>query len=530
MEGAAGACLPPVSRTAGVHSTRILQFSARPAEDAGDGFPPDRVDPSKVMRQALTRRILGQASRNSTWLLLGQAAGVLLATAFAVPAARMLGAHEFGQYAYASTLTSFLTLAASLGIDVLLVRNLARDFTRRAEEFGGAIVIRTVAWALGMGGLAVFARASGADSGALLVFGASVLPVLLTGCATAVMAAREEMRFVSVLQTGTSALRVVLSLIALHSGEGVLGVAWANLAAASAGMVSAFLLVGRRYGLGLAPVDWHRLVAMARAAAPFGMAGLLFTIYFRFNTVLLGATGAGAEVGFYAVGSRIMEAYLLVPGSILAASFPILSRLHGTDGAAFSRTCRVLHRVVLAIAWPTVAILAARPGDLLAWIFGMDYAQAGRCLSVIAWMAPLLAVNLVLGNTLFATGRSGAVLRTEAAGVGVSVLAGLILVPRWGALGAAIAIVVTEVAVVSRNLWALRQDRSVFPGSDAFVPAVPAAFLAYLIAAHTPLPLIASVLLGGGAYVALFVLGGGLDATERARFRALTAMPKAGRS
>lgn len=471
----------------------------------------------------MSRRNLGQASRNSAWLLLGQMAGVLVSAAFAVPAARLLGAHEFGQYAYASTLTSFLTLAASLGIDILLVRNLARDFSRGVEEFSSAVAIRGILWALGMGVLALFVELSGATGtvrAAILVLGLSALPVLLTGCACAVMAAREEMAFVSAIQTGTNVARVVLCLLVLHSGGGVLGVAWASLWAALAGMLASLLLVWRRYGLRPVRFNLRRLVALGRAAAPFGLAGLLFTLYFRWNVVLLGASRTGGEVGLYAVGSRIMEAYLLIPGSIVAASFPILSRLHGAGDASFGRACRVLHRVLLAIAFPTLALLAGRPVEFLGWIFGSDYVAGGPALSILAWLAPLLAINLVLGNALFASGRPGEVLRTEASGVLVSVLAGLLLVPRWGVTGAAVGILLTEVAVVARNGWALRREAAVFPGREAIVPAVPAALLTSIAVAHLPLPLLLALPAGVVVYLVLFVMGGGLRAEELAWVRA----------
>ena len=82
---------------------------------------------------------LGRVSRNSAWLLLGQVAGIAISFAFTLFAARILGASGFGQYAFALTLTSFLTLATSLGLDVLLVRTLARDFSQASKEFTAAL-------------------------------------------------------------------------------------------------------------------------------------------------------------------------------------------------------------------------------------------------------------------------------------------------------------------------------------------------------------------------------------------------------
>ncbi len=462
---------------------------------------------------------LSRASRNSSWMLLGQVAAVAASFVFTLYAARILGAHGFGQYAFALTLTSFLTLAASLGLDVLLIRSLARDFTRAGTELGAAIGLRTVLWLVGMAVLLVAVHVLPTTEGArvaTLILGLSVLPVLLTGCATAVMAAREHLGSVAIVNAGANLLRTGLGLLVLHLGMGVIGVAWATVCGAVLGSIVAFIIVIRRYELHFGRARARQLKEIAWRAAPFGAAGLLFTLYFRLNVMVLGLWRGDGDVGLYAACFKFPEAFVLIPGSVLAATFPILSRLHGTDDHAFGQGCRFLSRLILVIGIPIAALIAARPAAILGWLYGAEYTIAASTLAVVIWLAPLLGLNWVLGNALFAAGRPKDVLRTELIGVLASIATALLLIPRWGPLGAAIGVVFTSAVVVIRNTWSLRTERAATPSWDVIFPALPVALLIGLIYRNVPLSVPAGFVGGLLLYGIVFVLAGGVRPHERA--------------
>jgi hypothetical protein len=118
---------------------------------------------------------------------------------------------------------------------------------------------------------------------------------------------------------------------------------------------------------------------------------------------------------------------------------PQLSRLLGAgrvDAAA------ALHRrttaYVIALSWPVYLLLAGfGPGFLR--LFGDGFGAGSAALAVLS---VAMLVNVGCGNVqtlLLMSGRSGRHLAATVAGLAANLTAGVLLIPRYGALGAAVA-------------------------------------------------------------------------------------------
>jgi O-antigen/teichoic acid export membrane protein len=134
---------------------------------------------------------------------------------------------------------------------------------------------------------------------------------------------------------------------------------------------------------------------------------------------------------------------------VLVVTFPALCR--AVDLAPLRRVSLGLGAVAAAA---TVATwLAARP--LVVTIYGGRYADSAPVLRLLALSLPLLFVNYALTHQVLAWGGQRAYLWVTVAALAVNLAANLALVPSWGAQGAAVATLVTEVAVSSGCVVAL---------------------------------------------------------------------------
>ncbi len=367
--------------------------------------------------------------------------------------ARTLGTDDFGRYAALMALVTFVQLGAEFGQEPVLVRVLAQRRVRDGEPGGGDAgevargpdVQRLVGGALAM--RLAFTAAGGA---LLVVIGARLLPI---GTVTLALAAG------GVVATSGAVLRAVfrteqrlgrlcvvaLVNVATFSGALAIARAWqlglaGAVAAWSAGQLGGSLTataLARR----LVPVmpRWQSAVTgmLARSGWALALNALLLTVTFRVGQLVVVDLLGAEQGGYLAAGSRLAEAFALVPEPLMLVLLPAFAAYdvaaRGAQRALGVRVVRWLGIVALTVI---VAASTAAP-TLVALLFGVRYLPAVPVLRVSIWLALLAATGSVFTNLLIARGLERVLLAVNAVSSLVTVAASLVVVPRLGFVGAA---------------------------------------------------------------------------------------------
>jgi PST family polysaccharide transporter len=236
---------------------------------------------------------------------------------------------------------------------------------------------------------------------------------------------------------------------------------------------------------------------------------LLGLILFNFNLVLIGVVRSRAEAGLYSA------AYTLIAfGANLIVAFahtvmPTLARL---DSDLAQRDA-VFQRSVLqafAVALPAGVGAALIADQIIATVFGAQFAGAIPALRILAWYLPLAAIRELPVVALIAAGQERALLRVNTHTAIVNVLLALGAVPAFGLVGAATATAVSEVV----RLWlaARAAGKAGYPAvalQRLWAPASAAIAMAALMLLVRPSALWTSIPLGALAYGAALLLAFG---------------------
>lgn len=172
------------------------------------------------------------------------------------------------------------------------------------------------------------------------------------------------------------------------------------------------------------------------------------------GVLLTGALSGPAEAGLFAAAGRYALAGLLIMQGLRVAMAPHLSRLLGGSGAGQRHEAATLYRkttqVIVALSFPAYLLLAVFAPAFLG-LFGGDFPRAAGPLAVLAG-AMLVNVGVGLAQTvLLMSGNSRGHLYATLTGLVANVTAALLLVPRYGAMGAALA---WSLGIVAENLIA----------------------------------------------------------------------------
>jgi O-antigen/teichoic acid export membrane protein len=182
---------------------------------------------------------------------------------------------------------------------------------------------------------------------------------------------------------------------------------------------------------------------------------VMFGVVFWCNTILdyfLGRQGdvmfltllcpRASEASLYDVAYSIVQVGLLVlTAGLGGVSLAALSRFAATDRVRMNSLYRVIVRTTSLLTIPLLAFILVRAPDILKLLFSDKYAGAASILRIILGMRILSRLFATGENAdyLLALGKVWLVVRIGAIASCVTVGAHLILIPRWGAVGAACA-------------------------------------------------------------------------------------------
>jgi O-antigen/teichoic acid export membrane protein len=259
--------------------------------------------------------------------------------------------------------------------------------------------------------------------------------------------------------------------LALHLGAGALG----NLA----------LHFAARARL---PQRAPPLAGILALALPVAALGLVQQAYFWIDHVFLRAFVGAEELGRYSACVRLFGWLVFAAGFATASALPWLAQRQ-REGT--------LEAAVGELATPLVLGLAAAAGllwpladELLARLFGAPFAREADSLRWLGAAALAVGAGGATLTGVLATGRTRLALGVGLGALAVNVLANALLVPEFGARGAAAATAATELTVLVASCVVLARlgARPLFP--RRLLLAAPLALLLALVG-HLAQPLLA---------------------------------------
>ena len=178
---------------------------------------------------------------------------------------------------------------------------------------------------------------------------------------------------------------------------------------------------------------------MMAYALPFMVVSLLSMMMHWLDVVMLGMLTDTATVGLYHPAARtagLIRAVLLAFAGIAA---PMIAALHtGPESREIGRIYKMLTRWIVGLVVPPVILFMLLPEPVLG-VFGERFTEGSNALLLLT-AASFLQVCFGLSSTLLAmTGYARLSLYNALGALGLQVVLNLILIPRFGITGAALA-------------------------------------------------------------------------------------------
>jgi O-antigen/teichoic acid export membrane protein len=386
-----------------------------------------------------------------------------LAATFVV--ARYLGPGAYGELSLAIATLALLSAIGTLGLEHIASRELS------AGEDAPALTLRAL-WRMRLAGatfgcagmlLAAWIAPRFASPIGPLLFVLALVPLVQVGdLAEWRLVAASRSRSVATATLVVAPLAALLRLAMAWQGAGLAAFAWAVVAE---WCLRSLLLWLATRPLRAAetgePEDFARkAMALLKESAPLLLAGIAVFIYMRIDQFMIAGYLGPTQVGLYSAVVVVSEAPLVLPAILLRAALPMLSREASAPAqdAAFEglmRACFWFH-ALLAL------VLAAAAVPLVRLLYGEAYLPAVEAFRIVVLGAPFVALGVVSSGWLVIRRCTGHALRRTLLGMAVNIVLNVVLIPRMGIAGAALATLLAQLSATYAADYFHAETRALF--------------------------------------------------------------------
>lgn len=399
------------------------------------------LTPAFIRRRIEHRPNLLKIVDNIGWLFFDKILRMGVGLFVGVWIARYLGPEQFGLLSFATAFVGLFGAIATMGLQGIVVRDIVRDPEGKEETLGTAAVLQLIGGLISYGLILAsifWLRADDALAKTIVAILGSMM--LFKACEIAVYWFESQVlsKYTVWVQNGVFLIFAMFKVGLILQNAPLIVFAWTMMAEALGVAFLMLLMLGLRGpGLNRLNVSFNRAKTLLADSWPLLFSGIAILIYMKIDQIMLGQMVGDEAVGIYSAAVRVSEVWYFVPITIVASVFPaILEAKKRSEKLYYDR----LQRLYDLLVW--LSIFVALPTSFLSTtivtvLFGDAYKQSGTILSIHIWASVFVFLGVASGKWFLAENQQLLSLQRTVLGAMTNIILNLLLITKFGVLGAA---------------------------------------------------------------------------------------------
>lgn len=410
---------------------------------------------------------------NSMWQIGEKIATMIISVVVSALIARYLGTEKFGLANYIISVVSLFTTFSTLGMEKITIKDILDNTENEGKILGTSFFIRII------GGMVLIILSQITIyvlNGANKLY--QILGIIMGSCMLLkafevieyYLQSQMKLKSVSIIRFITAIVVAIFKILVVVFDWGTIGFVFSYLVdALTAGILFYiyYKIIGqckwtldKKYAKNLLSRCWYVAIA-----------GLMTTIYMRMDQVMLGSMlNSTFENGIYSAAARIAEMWYFVPMAIISAFQPAIMESRNNDNKEiYTNNMQRLYDII-AIVGVLFGIIISLFGWLAVDIlYGVEYSKATNVLMISVWAGLFATLGSARSVWLISENLQKYTLVYTTIGAIVNLILNTILIPIYGAYGAAIA---TLAAQLIANVFALMPFKNTRASSVMILKAI----------------------------------------------------------
>ncbi|WP_330704579.1 flippase [Novosphingobium resinovorum] len=405
---------------------------------------------------------------NSAWLMADNLFTNAVTFIVFVGVARYYGADQYGAYAYVFAIAQLFAVLGQMGLDGLLIRDLVDNPDDHPRVLGTGGGLRFAGYCIGGLGCLIYGLVMPQhDSTERWLFFSAFLFILFTPAPMLLdnwFRSRVEARYSTIARMAGTLIGGLARGIVILLGGSIIIMGYVQAASVLIIVAVSLPLFLRRGGP--APHRWvfdpKKARAMLSESWMIFLGSAMALIYLKIDQVMLRWWEGPAEVGIYAVAARLSEVFYFIPAALVTSFFPRLIQLHKQEREVFNARFESLLALLALLAYAIMIGIFLFGPLLIKFAFGQQFEAAGPVLMVHMCSMPFIFMRYAFSRWMVVERFNVFSVISQGCGAIANVLLNIVLIPRYGMMGSAVATLISYAAASYFILLVSPRTRPIF--------------------------------------------------------------------
>lgn len=368
-------------------------------------------------------------------------------------ASRIMMADGIGQVQFFSSIISYISLFTCLGIPMYAIREVAKvrsDMRQMSTTTIEILLLHAMLTVIGYVAVAIICLTVSdvqTDIPLFLILSATIFFTAI-GCEWFYQGI-EDFKYVAIRGLIVKIISVGLLFLFVKTKEDILWYGAYTVLGVLGGNIFNFLRL-RKY-VDRKIVDIHNIHPLRhlKPAIHIFVFNVITSIYLQLNTVLLGFLKDVAAVGYFTAATKLMYMTMSVSNSLGSVMMPRASNLIAENKMdEFKSVVQKSYDFIIAISIPLAIGLIFTSKSAVLLLSGNSFYPSILASQIVAINIISIGISGVMGiQILYPMGKINIVILCTFLGAIINVIANVLLIPRYGHYGTAVAFAMTEFVV-----------------------------------------------------------------------------------
>ncbi len=385
-------------------------------------------------------------AKNALWIIACRIAQAVLSLAISTLSARYLGPDHYGLLHYAISVVAFVSPIALLGLSATLVQELLKKPQQEGETLGSALAISLFSSLLCMAGTTAFIYLSNPKD-TVCVIVCTLYSTMLLGQALELMQYWFQAKLLSKYTSVTALISYgfvsAYKIFLLATGKSIY---WFAVSYALDYLLIGILLLilYRKKGGQPLSFSWQRAKELVSGSKHYILSLTMVAIFAQTDRIMLKWMRGTSETGFYSAASTCATMTYFVFVALLDSYRPVILAGKQSGEDAFKKPMRQLYSLLIYLSAAQALLFPLIAKPLVNFLYGNAYAAAAPALLVLIWCPVVSYIGTARDIWILANSRQNLLWIVNISGAALNIAANYLLIPHYGATGAAMASLISQ--------------------------------------------------------------------------------------
>lgn len=384
-----------------------------------------------------------EVALNTAWQFFERFFGLGCSFISSIFVIRYFAPAEYGIFAYASSYVTLFSALCTMGLQSIVVREMIKKEIPTEEIMGSSFVIMLIgaiiATIIAICG-AIYSHEKSLTRWVILIL---CLINIINSFAVInyYFQAEIKSRYVAYVMLVQDIADICIKLTLVHLKAGIISFALIGLGESIFTNVIIYLIFHNYSKLKSWKFTSNTIKFLFHQSLPLAISGVMIGLYMRLDQVMIEYYCGTQAVAQYNVGIKIVEMFYIIPMVLLPNILPRLIQIYTNNRQEFKKLFSQILNIFTFLSLTLIAIIYLTGEKIILLLYGSKYIESGIVVKPLSILILPIFIGILFSGWLQIKGLQKYSLYFTITGLSICLLLNFILIPRYGIIGAAYAII-----------------------------------------------------------------------------------------